>query len=303
MKHINGRITMLGTPLYSEKKLSRLIGHLRQANVVAGRSRLQIHQLAISAFSVLALSMLSLSAQAGVINGSFEQAPTSSGPFVGLSCTTILSPCVGVPGWTTASNLAILLVATGNPGANVSTYLDSGSPAADGVQFIGTDGAFGDGVLTQTLTGLMGGQTYALSFDYAAAQLNGNYGATTEQWVVTIGGTVGTTQTPVLLPDATSFPAYQVISPLFTWRTSTLSNCSGCFTPWSSDSVTFTVPGTGPTSELLGFLAVGSPAGIPPFVLLDNVSVDPTPEPGSLALLGVVLLGLALIRRQQKKRA
>src|ERR1039457_788263 len=115
---------LVGKPLWSEEnkliKLSRLIRTLRKSAVIG--------------FSVVALSMLSLSVQAGVINGSFEQAPTSSGPFVGLSCTTILSPCVGVPGWTTASNLAVLLVATGNPGANVSTYLDSGSPAADGVQ-------------------------------------------------------------------------------------------------------------------------------------------------------------------------
>jgi hypothetical protein len=56
-------------------------------------------------------------------------------------------------------------------------------------------------------------------------------------------------------------------------------------------------------SELLQFLAVGSPTGVPPFLLLDSVDLQAVPEPASYALVSVGLLGALFARRQQKKRA
>lgn len=47
-------------------------------------------------------------------------------------------------------------------------------------------------------------------------------------------------------------------------------------------------------SEVLSFLAIGTPAGVPPFALLDGVSISEVPEPGSLVLLGAGL-GVAVL--------
>lgn len=64
------------------------------------------------------------------------------------------------------------------------------------------------------------------------------------------------------------------------------------FTGWFSEAFTFTATAT---SQLLSFLAIGTPQGLPPFALLDGVTVEdatPAPEPAALALLG---LGLAAV--------
>ena len=53
------------------------------------------------------------------------------------------------------------------------------------------------------------------------------------------------------------------------------------------------------TSNVLSFLASGTPAGAPPMVLLDNVSLSAVPEPGTVALLAgsLVLVAIAVRRR------
>jgi len=266
-------------------------------------------------FSFMVLSVLPLSSQAGnlVLNGSFEDLATygpSAGPFAGdlgntPTCNS-LSACVAVPDWTSASSLSFLFT-TGVNG-NVPTLLDGGGSisAADGANFAGSDGSFGVlGPISQTLTGLTVGQSYDLSFDQAAAQLAGNYGATSEQWVVTIGGTLAVAPTNVTLPDSSTIAAYVVNSPDDQWTTPLISNASGGFSGWQAETFTFTASAT---SELLAFLGEGAPQGAPPLVLLDNVSVlaststtggSPAPEPASMALglLGAGLLAAAIRRR------
>jgi hypothetical protein len=271
--------------------------------------------------AVIALLTFPFLAQATdfVMNGSFEQTPIiGGGPFDGLSCASALTPCVIVPDWTTAADISILF--TTGVGGNVSSYLDNGAgvTAADGANFVGGDGSCCNalGPISQTLTGLTVGQSYNLTFDQAAGQLSGNYGATTELWQVTVGGTVSNTLGPVLLSDnVTNYSnAYVVDSPDYMWRTPVISNASGGFSGWQTESYTFTANAT---SELLAFLAVGAPEGAPPLVLLDDVAVNDddgsgtggtgqsAPEPGSLALAaagGGLLAGL-LLRRQRKARA
>ncbi len=66
-------------------------------------------------------------------------------------------------------------------------------------------------------------------------------------------------------------------------------------------SVTFTYVGA-PTN-CSRFFANGSPTGLPPLALLDSVSLVAVPEPETYALLGLGLLGILAVRRQQKKRA
>lgn len=50
-------------------------------------------------------------------------------------------------------------------------------------------------------------------------------------------------------------------------------------------------------------VSLGTPSGMPPFALLDGVSVTQTPEPGTCMLLGLGLLGIPIARKVLKKRA
>ena len=55
------------------------------------------------------------------------------------------------------------------------------------------------------------------------------------------------------------------------------------------------------SSELLTFLAVGTPSGVPPFSLLDGVSMtSAAPEPAYMGLIGIGLVLLGAVRRLQK---
>ncbi len=281
-----------------------------------------MRQITVVSFSCIALSVFSVSTYASniVVNGSFEATPTygvGAGPFGGdtfdyPNCNS-LNPCVAVPNWTTQSSLSILFTP-----ANIPTLLDGGGliTAADGNNFVGSDAAFGtEGPISQTLTGLTVGQSYTLSFDQAAGELGGNYAdPSTDQWIVTVGGTLASSPTTITLPDSSTIGAYVVNGPDDSWTTplitlnAVISNPSSGFSGWQAESYSFTASAT---SELLAFMGVGSPQGGPPLALLDNVDVEAssgtsgtssTPEPKSfaLALLGAGLLAAVVIHRQRR---
>jgi hypothetical protein len=266
MERKNGNITtsMLGTSTYSESRLSRLISHLRQATVVG--------------FSAIAVSMLAVSAQANLItNGDFEQTTlTASSQFTTQVTDWLNADHLGrvylyLPGTatTTGANYTPAgiypVILTGVEGVNY--------PSPNGGNFVGIDSGFNTPI-TQTVSGLTGGQ-YILSFDWAAAQQKGVTGDTLEQWQVTLGSE--------------------------THSTSVILNKSQQFTGWFHETFTYTVPDH-VTSETLTFLAVGTPTGIPPFALLDSVTLDAAPEPASLLLMGSGVLGVLAARRRRKKR-
>jgi len=80
-----------------------------------------------------------------------------------------------------------------------------------------------------------------------------------------------------------------------------LSNSDHGFTGWRQESMTFTAQNT---SEVLSFLAVGTPNGVPPFSLLDGVTMDAAsgvPEPGTCMLLLCGLLGGIGVRRSRRR--
>lgn len=141
-----------------------------------------------------------------------------------------------------------------------------------GGNFVGADGAFVVSPIQQTLTGLRIGQKYAVGFDWSAAQQVGFDGPTAEQWSVSLG-------------DETHSTAV--------WK-----NPDHGFKPWSH--VTFVYTATA-TSEVLSFLAVGTPSGRPPFSLLDGVTTAAMPEPAAWALMvgGLGLVGGALRSRRR----
>ncbi|MDB5851277.1 MAG: hypothetical protein JWP29_5029 [Rhodoferax sp.] len=148
----------------------------------------------------------------------------------------------------------------------------------DGGNFIAIDGdSTVTNVLSQTIHGLTVGQQYDLSFDYAGAQFNVRDGATTEGWLVGFGAAQQTT--------------------------TVLSNANHGFTGWFKSEMQFTATST---DQLLSFMAKGTPDGFPPVSLIDGVSltevpkVAEVPEPASIALMALGLIGLGVSRRSQR---
>lgn len=159
-----------------------------------------------------------------------------------------------------------------NNGGVGPNYIPAASPT--GGNFVGADGAYIVGSIDQTVTGLVVGQKYVLSFYWAAAQQAGFTGATTESWGVTFGSQ--------------------------TYNTVTVSTPSQGFTPWRQDTVTFTASAT---SQVLSFLAAGSPAGVPPFSLLDGVTLYAAPEPATWAVMIVGMVGITVLARRRRGSA
>jgi len=139
-------------------------------------------------------------------------------------------------------------------------------PSPLGGNYIAMDGDSTHNVkLTQNVSGLIIGQAYNVSFWWAAAQQQSFNGATTEKWDVSLGGQTQST-------SVYSLPIKQ--------------------------SMTFTAT---TTTAALSFLAIGTPNGLPPFALLDGVSMIAVPEPGTWTMLVLAIAGIGCVRRYRKK--
>ncbi len=181
--------------------------------------------------------------------------------------------------WTwfnTQNDIPLTLWSDKNGGANPL------ASSANGGNFIAADGAYAVVPIQQAIS-LVVGQTYMLSFEWAAAQQWGFSGETTEKWTVSIDGN--------------------------TFETAAYANANHSSSGWMTEAFSFTAKAS---DGLLSFLAAGTPAGHPPFSLLDGVSLfaidtpdKNTPaanvaEPASLLtmLSGLGLLAVALRRRR-----
>jgi hypothetical protein len=238
---------------------------------------------------VAILLTLAFSGQATnlVTNGSFES--STGGGQLGYNTTAT--------GWSTSGYNFLFTSGSADTTGETGSYgtlklwgpndgSANGLPVSspDGGNFIGADGAYEVGAITQTISGLTALHTYAVSFYWAAAQQSGYGcvsnpsnpgGCTTDQWQVSLGGQ--TLSTPVANTGV----------------------AQGGFSGWMYQTLVFTATSS---SEVLSFLAVGTPSGQPPFALLDGVSLTATPEPGSLMLMaGAILLGLGSFARMKRK--
>jgi hypothetical protein len=232
------------------------------------------------------------SARADLItNGSFTSTTvTGTGGYLcvnsgGSTCTSQLSGWTATcasGGCTGSRSPSSILVPVVNGVSNNGTAFNSAnshpglywgpasiaSPVGGNVVAIDGDPQY-TSVLTQSVYGLVAGNTYTLQFYQASSEEQSASGATTEQWQVSLGG--GTAQMSTLMTTA-----------------------SQSYTGWTLQTMNFVANAA---SEVLQFVALGTPAGAPPVVLLSGVSMVQAPEPAGLALFAVGVAGLAVARR------
>jgi hypothetical protein len=147
--------------------------------------------------------------------------------------------------------------------------------------------------ITQTLSGLVAGEQYEVSFWQAAGQQTNFTGGTTEQWQVSLGGAASQLST-VMSPVQPYGPGEQVIGQP--------ENTATAVSAWQQQTLTFTADSANP---VVSFLAVGTPSGMPPISLLTGVSVTrKLPEPADYmgTLVGFGFVGLAIKSRLAKKK-
>ncbi len=271
-------------------------------NSIPERLNLLLARRLSCAAAVFAITLcVSASASSLVQNGSFEMTSLSgSGDFNQPGPSSTLGPGISnVANWTVncinpttlqtppfgycgAGNPILTVVFPGTATTNIGVgnatdalYGPMPATSPDGGNFVAGDGDPNySAAFSQTINGLTPGSSYVLSFYQAASQIVGFSGATTDQWQVTLGN-----QTEL---------------------SSLMSDPSQSFVPWNFQTLTFQATSS---SEVLTFLAVGSPLGAPPIALLDAVSLTSTPEPSVLALLSLGAVALIVVYVYRRKRA
>ena len=235
--------------------------------------------------SILVASLLSISSAAvaspSFVNGGFED--STNGP--GLLSFGGGNPFAqtNLNGWT-ASGLSLLLASgTGDDGDyplfwGPNNYANNGfngtSPSGGNYVALGSD--YNPGPLSQTITGLEIGRKYKVGFDFALAE---QYG----------------------------YPNYYTndISQVITVSLGNVSQSSGIltipyhgFSDWSRASYSFTATAQ---TEVLSFLTERTGAlYTSPLTLIDGVTFDAVPEPGTWAMLGLGVAGAGVFQRRRR---
>lgn len=222
---------------------------------------------------------------------------------------------VAPAGWTGGGNL-VFVDSTTIPGAQAAspTYLTTyGNPVGTVTgNYIEADGnpTYEDSFSRQ-LTKLTIGQQYTLSFYQGASQQTTFSGATTNQWIVSLGAD----PLAISYSGASCVPgdgsgnctaSYSDADPGASVKASPLMSVPSEGTVgWNFVSVTLTADAT---SELLSFLAWGNGGNTvnePPMAFLagiDQPAGEGIPEPVSMSLFGVGLAGLGVVARRRRQK-
>ena len=224
-------------------------------------------------------------------NGNFETAPGGSA----VSTEFGSAGYAALPGWTVTANNStpfdLWWLASNASSVSARTqYGNSGQelvpsyPGADGSNpyFVGLDGDNrASGILSQTVNNLVVGDHYQLTFDWAGTQMiTGSHLPYSIALAFNLGTSILTSGTGA--PQTATFTATQY----------------GQSSKWQTVTMNFTATAS---TEILSFLALGTPSGDPPIALLDNISLDDIPEPSTLAFAGgLLVLGLAVGARRKK---
>ncbi len=238
--------------------------------------------------AAVAAMMVAATAQAAptqlVTDGQFQSG--TSGPAYNGQATQSLQ-------YWTATGLGRVFTNADNPaGLGLWTQSTSGNGwnglSASGVgNFVALDGAYpttsDNASIAQLLTGLIVGQSYTLSFDYAFGQERdgptGEFfnGPTVNYLTASIGSN--------------------------TWSSPTVDLPDHGFSGWETKTLNFTAAST---SELLKFVAYAN-VPLPSYALLSNVStvsaVGGVPEPATWAMMIFGFFGVAMIMRRRKEAA
>ncbi len=163
-------------------------------------------------------------------------------------------------------------------GDNGNNYSNNGLSAISGNYLLLDGDTNFHGAVSQVINGLTVGQTYNLTFDWAGAAWATTPGNTTHKFDVTFGGLTQSTNTVALGEKG--------------------------FSGWQKGAMSFTATSA---SQTLSFLAQGTPNGLPPTLLLDNVSLTaavPEPATWAMMLVGFAMVGAtARYRRRNTKAA
>jgi hypothetical protein len=232
-----------------------------------------------------------------VTNGNFE---ATNGSFSGTQNTQFGSGgYASVPNWTVTANggstpfdLWFIASKDTTQGAqsqygstNQDLLSNPSNPPTGLVNFVALDAdSNATGILSQSISGLLLGQTYQLTFSWAASQLAT---ASTNPYSAGLAFGLGTS----LVTSSTGTGVQ---------TTGLTSEKYGVSSPWASVTATFVATSY---TEILSFLAYGTPTGGPPEAVLDNVGLTAVPEPASLTLFGgLAVLGLARRRALRRGR-
>lgn len=228
------------------------------------RMRAKAAKLALLTASALSFALVGAAANAAptITNGNFSSSATDSfivgfGPLSGWTVSPVTSGvnCIDVGGLSDICGAAYNSPAT-------TVWKNPGVAPGGGNAFV-SDVEMAE-TLSQTVSGLTVGTSYAITFAQASSYIFAAGGASTEDWAVSLGGTTVSSPTMVTPSDGG--------------------------TPWNLVTVDFTATSA---SETLSFLAQGTPVGGPPTAFLGDVSIAvAVPEPAAAAIFGLSVLGL-----------